>query len=361
MRILDKYLLRTFLTPWLSCLLGFTFLFVILDLVESLNKFLDANVSPAGMLVYYLRFLPSIWIYIGPITLLLGLLYALYQLTRNNEIVAMRSSGISLYRVLTPFIVLGALISLFSMYISAYVAPRNLAWTEEFLNHMENPDANRITNMLFRDPESNRTWKIDTLNLDDQTLAGVTIFQFRPGEDKDLEYVLEAEKAVWVDNYWFFHEVDLQPYSEDGYRLGSLEHRPLLAKPEITESPGRIIRETMSIDFMTSPEMRAYLRDRPSTSDRTRARIRTELHMRRAHPWLCLVTMLMAVPFGTQTARKGVFVGVALCMTLFFSLFFMMNLFKALGLGQKVDPWAAGWTPTLLFACLGAYFLRRLR
>jgi len=359
MRILDKYLLRTFMTPWLSCLLGFTFLFILVDLVESLNSFVDGGVSLGGIALYYLRFLPSIWIYIAPITLLLGLLYALYQLTRNNEIIAMRAGGVSLYRVLLPFIVLGTLISMFSMYISGYVAPRNLAWTEEFLNQLENPDARVLTHLRFRDPESNRSWDIEELNLDTHTLTGVTLLQRRPEKDT-LEYVLHADRAVWIDNYWFFHDATIQPYSEEGYQLGSREHREVLPKPEITESPQRIIRETMEFDYMTSNEMRAYLRDRP-TSDRTRANLLTRLHMRRAHPWLCLVTMLMAVPFGTQTARKGVFVGVALCLLLFFGLFFMMNLFKALGLGQKVPPWVAGWTPTLVFTLIGAGLLRRLR
>src|SRR5690606_35497632 len=85
MRILDRYLLRTFMMPWLSCLIGFTFLFVIVDLVESLNKFVDGGVSIFSVVAYYVPYIPSIWIYIGPITLLLALLYALYQLTRNNE------------------------------------------------------------------------------------------------------------------------------------------------------------------------------------------------------------------------------------------------------------------------------------
>lgn len=360
MRILDKYLLRTFMMPWLSCLIGFTFLFVIVDLVESLNKFVDGGASILGVVTYYLRFVPSIWIYVGPITLLLGLLYALYQLTRNNEVIAMRASGISLYRVLSPFIVLGIIVSLISIYISQTVAPQNLAWTDQYLNTLESPDSDTLYQLRFKDPESHRTWDIESVDLGSEVLRGVTLNQRRPETDK-LEYVLKAEQAVWIDNYWFFHNVTLQPYNENGYKLGPLEHRAVLPKQEITESPERIIRETMSFDYMTSAEMKQYLEERPSVSPRTKANLKTQIHMRRAHPWLCLVTMLMAVPFGTQTARKGVFTGVFLCLFLFFGLFFMMNLFKALGLGMKVAPWVAGWTPTIVFGVVGAYLLRKLR
>ncbi|WFB37883.1 LptF/LptG family permease [Kiritimatiellota bacterium B12222] len=360
MRILDKYLLKTFMMPWLSCLLGFTFLFVIVDLVESLNKFVDGGASLIDVVTYYLRYVPSIWIYVGPITLLLGLLYALYQLTRNNEIIAMRASGISLYRVLYPFIILGTLVSILSIYISQTVAPENLAWTDQYLNNLESPDSDTLLQLRFKDPESHRTWDIESLNLKTQVLSGVTLNQRRPESDS-LEYVLKAEQAVWIDNYWFFHNVALQPYNENGYKMGPLETRAVLPKQEITESPERIIRETMSFDYMTSAEMKKYLRERPAISEKTEANLRTQIQMRRAHPWLCLVTMLMAVPFGTQTARKGVFTGVFLCLFLFFGLFFMMNLFKALGLGMKVAPWIAGWTPTIIFGGIGAYLLRKLR
>lgn len=360
MRILDKYLLKTFMTPWLSCLIGFTFLFVIVDLVESLNTFIDGGASVFSVINYYLRFLPSIWIYVGPITLLLGLLYALYQLTRNNEIIAMRASGISLYRVLFPFIVLGVFVSLISTYISQSVAPKNLSWTDQYLNTLESPDSDTLYQLRFKDPESHRTWDIERVELGSEVLHGVTLNQRRQETDK-LEYVLRAERAVWIDDYWFFHNVSLQHYNENGYKLGPQEQRAVLPKQDIRESPERIIRETMSFEYMTSAEMKQYIAERPSVSPKTQANLKTQIQMRRAHPWLCLVTMLMAVPFGTQTARKGVFTGVFLCLFLFFGLFFMMNLFKALGLGMKVEPWVAGWTPTIVFGIVGAYLLRKLR
>ncbi|MGA0332851.1 MAG: LptF/LptG family permease [Kiritimatiellia bacterium] len=360
MRILDKYLLKTFLMPWLSCLIGFTFLFVIVDLVESINKFVDAEVPLTSVLYYYLRFIPSIWIYIGPITLLLGLLYALYQLTRNNEVIAMRASGISLNRILFPFILLGIAMSLVTLHVSRTVAPNNLAWTSQFLVKLASPDADTLTQLRFKEQTSNRTWDIERMDLDTMVLHGITLNKRNPETD-NLEYVLKAEQAEWADIYWVFKNVAIQSYNEDGWMMGPVAQYSTLLKQEITESPERIIRENKKFEFLTSKEMKTYLRETGSISPRTEANLRTQLQMRIAHPWLCLITMLMAVPFGTQTARKGVFTGVFLCLVMFFGLYFMMNLFKALGLGMKVAPWIAGWTPTVVFGALGIYLLRKLR
>ncbi len=360
MRILDRYLLRTFMMPWLSCLLGFTFLFVIIDLVDRLDTFLENNVPALQIAFYYLNFVPTIWIYIAPITLLLGLLYALYQLTRSNEIIAMRASGVSLYRVLSPFIVLGILISLSSLYVSTSVAPKSEGWTDQFIERLKNPESQELHDLRFRDPGSNRSWVIDRLDLDTHDVMDVTVMQRRPGEDT-LEFVLAAERAVWMDSYWFFHNGTFQSYSVDGYKKGPPQDFNVRPMMKLDESPDRIIRETMNFDYMSSKEMKDYLANRSSVSEKTRANLETQIQLRLAQPWLCLVTMLMAVPFGTQTARKGVFVGISLCLVLFFTLFFMMSLFKALGLGMMIPPFWAGWTPTILFGIIGMWLLRKLR
>ncbi len=360
MRLLDRYLLRTFLMPWLTCLLGFAFLLILVDLVDQLNDFLDGGAGPGMVLLYYIRFLPTIWIYVGPVTLLLGTLYCFYQLTRNNEVIAMRASGISLHRILRPFLALGVLFSLLSIHMAENISPRSLGWTEQFLQKLKNPDSRVLSRLRFRDPESNRTWDIHAFEVDTGTLRQVNIWQRRPGTDS-LEYHLRAESAVWMDTYWFFRDVTLQPHSEEGHRVGPPQTFSVLPRIEITESPDRILRETQNFDYMTSREMRQYLDTRPSTTSRTRARLLTQLSIRRAQGWMCLVSMLLAAPFATQTARKGVFTGVMLCLGLFFAMFFAMNLFKALGLGMRVPPLVAGWAPPLLFGGLGLHLVRKLR
>lgn len=359
MRILDKYLLKTFCMPWLTCVLGFSFMFVIVDLVESLERFVDNGISGFQMILYYLRFLPSIWSYVGPITLLLGLLYALYHLTRNNEVIAMRASGISLYRVLFPFIILGIGISIFSTWISNTVAPRNLAWTENFFGKWGNDEEILLKQLRFKEPEAGRTWNIGTLNPETGDISAVLIYQYRA--NKNLEYTLQAEKAFFRDDYWFFQNASVQKHSDLGFKQGRAEEYELLPKPTFRESPERIVRDTKKFEFLTTAELRSFEKDRESLSERTIAHIRTEIAIRKGHPWLCLVTILLAVPFGTTTARKGVFKGVAYCLLLFFVLYFMMSFFKALGFAGSVPPWVAGWTPTLVFGTVGIFLLRRLR
>lgn len=359
MRTLDRYNLKTFLFPWLCITLGFLILFIVIDLIDRIGDFLDGGAAPAEMVLYYLRFIPSVWGYIGPITLLLGLLFALYQLTRNNEIIAMRASGISIYRVMLPFMILGILFSLLTLYISENVAPRNQAWIDHFMLQMRGRDSEMLVSLRFRDPELNRTWDIQEMNPDTFEIFDVTVTQRHP-DLQTIQQVVRAERAVWMDDFWAFHEVTIQQHTLQGHRQGPPEHAPVRLMQELTESPQRILLETMPFEHMTSREMISFLEQR-TLSDRTRADMLTQLHLRRAQPWMCLVTIMLAVPFSTHTARKGVFSGVLLCLLLFFAMIFVLSLFKALGQGQQIPPVIAGWFPTLFFGSIGLYFLRHLR
>ena len=112
MKIIDKYLLRTFMVPLVYCLVGFSMIFVIFDLFDHFSDFMEAKTSLLDILKYYLFILPSILSYIVPISLLLSVLYALSTLTRSNELTAMRASGVSLYRLMLPFMTMGLLFAL---------------------------------------------------------------------------------------------------------------------------------------------------------------------------------------------------------------------------------------------------------
>lgn len=359
MRILDRYALQTFLLPWLCVTFGFAFLFVIIDLIDRIGDFLDGGAGFLQVIAYYGRFLTSVWEYLAPISLLLGLLFALYQLTRNNEIIAMRASGISIYRVLLPFLILGVGISVLTMWITTGMAPRNLKWTSQFVESMKRPDANIVRDIRFRDPVSERSWDVDTLDLNTLEMTGVNVFLRRP-DTRTLQRLVRAESARWLDTHWAFHNVTTQHYSEMGYPQGRPQQDEVLLMLDLTESPEHIMLEAIAEEHMTSNEIRAYLAGRP-VSDASTARLQTQLHTRLAYPWLSLVTVMMSVPFSTQTARKGVFTGIMLCLLLFFSLFFTMSLFKALGQGGHIAPWIAGWAPTMIYGILGIVLLRKVR
>ena len=93
-RLLDRYVVKQFMVPFVYCLVAFNILFIVGDLFEHLDDFLEIPNWPTVMVKYYLLFIPSTFNYIAAISVLLSLLYSLGALKKYNEISAMRSAGV---------------------------------------------------------------------------------------------------------------------------------------------------------------------------------------------------------------------------------------------------------------------------
>jgi lipopolysaccharide export system permease protein len=141
--------------------------------------------------------------------------------------------------------------------------------------------------------------------------------------------------------------------------------------PELTETPRIIKSEIMvsGIDHfrslrktrLSSAEILEYLRLHPNLDGRKSDSLRTLLHSRLAAPWICFVVVLIAIPFGSLSGRRNVFVGVASSVFICFVFFIAKDLALALGSGGYVPPSLAAWLPNVLFAATGVGLIRRVR
>jgi hypothetical protein len=140
MKIIDRYLLRTFLVPFFYCLTAFMMMYVIFDLFDNLNDFVEGQTPLLLVVKYYLILFPSVLIRIVPISLLLAVLYSLSTLTKNNELTAMRASGISILRLMVPFLAVGFLFTVVVGIVHETVSPRAAYWCFNFVREQKRND-----------------------------------------------------------------------------------------------------------------------------------------------------------------------------------------------------------------------------
>ena len=105
MRILDRYVLRSFLEPFLLCFLGFLGILIIFDLHDNRNDFIEGKDRLHLIGVYYAHQIPHFILLCMPVGLLLALLYSLSRLSRSNEIISMLTAGRSVPRILIPLFI----------------------------------------------------------------------------------------------------------------------------------------------------------------------------------------------------------------------------------------------------------------
>lgn len=368
MRLLDRHLLRSFLLPFLYCELGFFSVWLIFDLFTNLNDFTEARVSPAAILGFYAGQAPTILVLTLPIGLLLALLYSLSRLSQANEIISMLGAGVSLGRVLTPFFLVGTLVSLGSLALNYRLAPEAEARRERELAELQNDNVRLerrafTEGYLFANRADRRLWFVQRMPADlSVPLEGVQIVQQdAEGHITEKRYAPRAtfdeSRRVWTLSAPGGAVTRAARFDARGDLTGE-EFPPTQILSGWTETPWRIASATLEAEHLSVPELREYLRLNGDFTPALLAPYRTYYHYRWALPWSCLVTVLIAAPLGVVYSRRSVFVGVASSIFIFFLILFLDNLFRALGRGDRLPAFWAAWTPELLFAVVGLVLLR---
>ncbi|MFC2077094.1 LptF/LptG family permease, partial [candidate division KSB1 bacterium] len=127
MKILDRYISREYIKAFVYSISGFVLVYVIVDLFENIDKFIDTHARMSLVGQYYLYYIPYIVILVLPVATLLASLYSIGTLARNRELIAMKGAGISLYRILRPVFLWAVVISLVALLIAELVIP----WSNE--------------------------------------------------------------------------------------------------------------------------------------------------------------------------------------------------------------------------------------
>ena len=386
MKLIDRYILRTFLIPLVICAVAFNLIYVVYDLYDNFDLFVKKRAGFRDVMVYYGHLLPAFAWIIMPTSLLLGVLYALYQLTRHNELTAMRASGISLYRLLMPNVALGLLVAVGVGVVDETVGPTFRRYCQDYVSEVKamsidksgggkggagvrRGTVNEMVDIKYKTGPSAPDWHIGSMDLREETFFRMEDITVRKNYEgvQEKEYEFTAGSAVYRNGEWLFRDVRLERF-EPGNRPhagGVLEYRgDEMYRPGFTEPPEVFMRDTSELleEFMTAREIRARLkragdRMRPSL----RQRLRTEFHSRLARPLACFIATLLGIPFGFQTARKGFFVGIVVCLASYFGYFALYLVMIYMGKGGAVPPMVGGWVPNLVYVSLGLFLFSRMR
>ncbi len=364
MKIIDRYLLRTFLVPLTYCLLAFVMIYVIFDLFDNLDHFLEGNTPPALIAKYYVVFLPSVMFRIVPVSLLLAVLYALYQLTKNNELTALKACGLSLLRLMVPFLAVGFLASVVVLAVNETVGPSSAFWCRKFISQQrkanEGIDVYVKYDLGFSLPGTDRDWFIGEFDMRTFEMRRIEVTQQRPDRRSNASKVW-AQRARWVDGRWWFSDLRRQEFDQESNPLGPPSFVLDQLMDDLSESPRDILNEIKDPEYLASWELAAYIRTHQAREKSFLARMTAELHNRLAMPWACLIVTLLGVPFGNQTGRKGAVQGIGVVLGMFFAFYVLNYVGLWLAKGMFLPAWLGGWLPSIVFLGVGATLLWRMR
>jgi len=375
MRLLDRYLLREFATPFFYCFFGFYVFWVSFDLLAQLDAFQRTKLSSGDVLMYYVLKMPDQFGVVIPVALLLGLLYALTQHSRYNELTAMRAAGIGLWRLSLPYFAVAVVLAVVTFATNEIWLPDSIAAAQRFLGVVQDgkikgADRNILRNVGFSNTAKNRRWFIESYNLRSHEMVRPRVeWTLVTGTRREVS----AERGFWNGEAWVFTNVQELVYPPiKGALPGPPIETNILVWSELSETPAEVESE-IKIARINSSDLRQirkaqfsikeildYQARNPGKGDKSRV-LDTKLHGRMAAPFTCIVVVLIALPFGAITGRRNVFVGVASSVVICFAYFVLVQVALALGTGGYIAPWLGAWGPNLLFAITGFALTWRLR
>jgi LPS export ABC transporter permease LptG len=360
MRLLDRYVLRSFFVPFAYCFIGFLAIWLVFELNDDGRDFMEAKVPFLDVAAYYATQAPAIAMVCLPVAILLALLFSLGRMSRSNEIIAMVTAGVSISRILLPLLGVGLLATAVAFALSYQAAPSAEQFRVEAMEKLIKGRAKSeaLGGQMFRNRTDRRLWYVRSMNLQRGDLTDVHIIQEDPsGAIVERYYVREADYDD-KRHTWRFRRGLLTRYDGKGNIVGRDDW--LKGDREITgwtETPYRIASATLDPAALGVPDLREYLDENADFPPAQLAPYRTYLAYRWAVPWQCFIAVIIAAPLGIVFTRRGILAGVAGSIFIFFGVIFLEKLCLTLGKGGRLPPGAAAWIPNALFLSIGLLLL----
>ena len=358
--IIDDYILRDFfvylgmiLSTFLMLLLVFTFFELLGDIVR--------NRVPLVMVGQYLINVTPYLIYnTTHISVLLAVLVTFGLMQKANEITAMKATGISIYRVILPVMVIAAILATGLFFFEQLYLPHANKRQDALRNQIKGkpaqtflrPDRKWIFGQRsdiyyyeFFDAESNR-------------FGSISVFEFDP-KTFELNKRIYATRAHWSETLqkWVFEQG-----WERSFRGSAIEaYHPFDVETfaELREPPGYFKKEVKQSSEMNYEELKNYIHDLQQSGFDV-VRLRVQLQKKFAFPIITFVMAMLAVPFALSAGRRGALAGVATAVGIAVVYFIVSGLFEAMGNTNQLPPALAAWSPDLLFALAGGYMILKV-
>ena len=368
MKLLARYVLREFLSPFAYCLAGFAAIYVLFELSGSFSRLMDAKLPAKETVEFFLAYLSPFVTYLVPAALMLATLYTMWNFCRHSEITAMRSSGVSFLAISGPILSMAACAAVFVAWTNECYVPDHAQWAKNLKT--ERFDLRKTVKMekiVYRNSRERRVWTADGVEGGGgyAVLSGVKVTVDRT--DGSRLFAVTAPKASYLDGEWWFSKPSVIHYGVDGRETPSsvpaLDRLDLRVFPEFTEKPADIFTQNREWAYSSVRDKFRFIsmRKGESTSGQRREHL-YDAWAQAFAPLACVVMALFSIPAGIATSRQSVFKGVLGALAMFFAFWGATFACKAAVVScAAVPPLAAAVFPHALFLFFGWRLFRRHR
>ena len=363
-RILDEYVVREFLNMFVLVLLAFVLLILVFTVFDLLGDILRNHIAWITVGEYLINLTPSMLYQIVPLAVLIAVLVTFGVLNRNSEIIAMKATGISLYRLVVPIVAISAILALSLFLFDEFYLPQANQRQEALRSIIKGRPPQTFLhpehNWIFGEPrtgEPARIFYYQFFDRDRNEFANLSIFEFDPSTFA-LSRRIFASRVFWdqATGSWRFQN----GWQRDivGTNVTEYHEFKQTAYAEIHEDPSYFQKESLQSQEMNFSQLDRYIGDLTQSGFDT-MKLRVELWRKLAYPPIVVVMAVLAIPFALSMGRRGSLEGVAVAIAVALAYFVVDGLFGALGNVNYLPAALAACSSDILFGLVGGYLLLR--
>ncbi|MSR36711.1 MAG: YjgP/YjgQ family permease [Gemmatimonadetes bacterium] len=352
-RILDRMVLGSFFRLFVLSIFATPPLFILGDVTENLDRYLDRGLTLFQVAYAYLWMLPLYLQWSFPVAALIAAVFTVHNMTLHREVVAAKAGGISFHRLIRPVLVGGAILMVVALALSEVV-----------------PITFRVANAILQN-EPPRSWRSDfvyqsdrglalavtRLTLEDGRMTGVVAIQ-RGAHGEPLIHVKAETAGYSADEGWTFYSGVLRqiegPDTVRSYKFQSLRIAGL------TETPPELLESPRHEEEMTYRELGRFAAIVERSGGQPK-KLMVSREQRISIPVATLIIILFGTPLATSSKRSGTAYGIGISLGTTMLYLLMFKVAAGFGAGGTISPMWAAWAPNVLFLAMGLVLMRRVR
>ena len=359
-QLLDVYLLRNFIYYFTVLTTGFILLFEVFTFFELLDDIAQHRTGLVEVGLYFVYLACYLFYQLAPLAALVSVLVTLGVMTKNNELVAFKASGLSLYRIALPLLLAGIFLAASLLVLDDTYLP--------FANQRQDALRNQIKGrpaQTYYQPsrqwifgESAKIYNYELFDPDHELFGGLNVFELDPATF-EIRRRIYAARAHWDSHQglWILESGWIRDFNH-----GQLtRYTPFLANAlnEINEPPSYFNREVRQSYQMTWWQLERYIGDLQQAGFDV-ARLSVQLQKKLSFPLVAPIIILLAIPFSILVGTRGAVGGLALGVGIAIIYWAAAALTEAMGAVGQLPPLLAAWAPDTVFGFLGLYFFLKM-
>jgi len=359
-QLLDVYILRSFLYYFVLLTVGFILLFEVFTFFELLDDIAQHRVGPVEITLYFLYLACYLFYQLAPLAALVSVLVTLGVMTKNNELVAFKASGLSLYRIALPLLLAGVFLAASLVILDDTYLPYANQRQDALRNQIKGRPAQTYyqpsRQWIFG--ESSKIYNYELFDPDRELFGGLNVFELNP-VTFEIRRRIYAARAHWdsQQGLWILESGWIRDFDHGQVT----RYTPFLANAlnELSEPPSYFNREVRQSYQMTWWELKRYIGDLHQAGFDV-ARLSVQLQKKLSFPLVAPIIILLAIPFSILVGTRGAVGGLALGVGIAIVYWAASALTEAMGAVGQLPPLLAAWAPDTVFGFLGLYFFLKM-